>query len=60
MRGGARNYPKGSAPRPTLTCRVAPETYTAITQLSADLGISQGKVVDELLKSYMEMCEKEG
>lgn len=57
--GGARNYAKGSGPRQTLTCRIDPETMDTIVQLAGDLGISKGKVIDEIVKAYVEQCGKE-
>lgn len=42
-----------------IICRVSPETYTTIESLSHDLGISKGKVIDEMVKAYVEQCEKE-
>lgn len=58
--GGARNYAKGSGLRKTLTCRIDPETMAAIDRLAEDLGISKGKVIDEIVKAYIEQCEEEG
>lgn len=59
MRGGARNYAKGSGLRQTLTCRIDPDTYAIIEQLSSDLGISKGKVIDEIVKAYQDMYESD-
>lgn len=59
MRGGARNYPKGSGRRETLVCRVDPETMAQIKQLAEDSGMSRGEIIDLVMKCFVENCEKE-
>jgi len=58
--GGARNYPKGTGLRVILTCRIDPETMARIVQLSKDVGISKGKVIDLLVKDYFGRCDEKG
>lgn len=60
MRGGARNYPKGTGLRVRFACRVDPETMDKIEQLVQDVGISSGKVIDMIVEDYFERCDREG
>lgn len=59
MRGGARNYPKGSGRRKTLVCRVDSETMKSIRHLAEYGGLSRGEVVDRIIQWYIEDCQKE-
>lgn len=60
-RGGAR---PGAGRRPeelkTVTFYLSPETSDRITSLSKDMGISKGKVVDYIVRWYVEDSRKEG
>lgn len=55
-RGGARNYPKGTGPRVRLACLVDPVTMKRVNELVEKMGVSSGKVIDFLVKSYDETC----
>lgn len=57
MRGGARNYPKGTGVRVQLSCRIDPETMQKLDALSKDWEMSRGEVVDDLLKFYNDQME---
>lgn len=50
--GGARNYPKGTGLRVSLTCRIDPATMTKLEEISASTGMSKGKIIDELVKGW--------
>lgn len=50
--GGARNYPKGTGLRVSMTCRVDPATMSRLEEISASTGMSKGKIIDELVKRW--------
>lgn len=59
-RGGAR---PGAGRRPedlkVVTFYLAPETSDRITALSKNMGISKGKVVDRIVRWYLESEERQ-
>lgn len=43
-----------------IYCQVTEETFGVIDELSRDCGISTGEVIDIIVDSYVEMCNKDG
>lgn len=64
MRGGIR---KGSgrkvmteeARRVQISCTVAPTTAEVIRRLADDVGISSGRVIDEVVEAYIRQCNND-
>lgn len=60
-RGGARpGAGRPSEDLKAITIYVSPDTVSRLDSLSKELGISKGKVVDSLMKWYVEDSDREG
>ena len=42
-----------------ISCQVTKETLDVLDGLSRDCGISTGEVIDIIVESYVEMCNKD-
>lgn len=64
MRGGMR---KGSgrkamteeSRRVQISCTVSPATADVIRRLADDVGISSGRVIDEVVEAYIRQCNND-
>ncbi len=56
FRPNAKRPLKGENKRLPFSCRISTESKTAIETIASEKKISQGEVIDLLLKNYTEAC----
>ena len=54
------NIQKDNTKGRSISCQVKEETLDVIDELSRDCGISTGEVIDIIVDSYVEMCNRDG